>query len=129
MKLSLKSSLLRIAIFVLGIGTIGAPASTVGAAPRVSPDGRGNATLLATAQNGGVLLAMDVDEETSTVIGKTGFPPASLALAITPAGTTAYTVANTQNPSEAHLATIDLATGEERLVGSQPWGKTCTSWE
>src|SRR5262249_10246262 len=66
------------------------------------------------------LLGMDVDGGTSTVIGNTGVPPASLALAISPDGTTAYTVASTQNPSQAHLAKIDLATGTETLVGSQP---------
>ncbi|HLZ25545.1 MAG TPA: hypothetical protein VKQ30_25760, partial [Ktedonobacterales bacterium] len=115
-------SLIGFAIFVLGIGTIGAPASTVGAGAE-GGDGPGNASLLATAQNGQVLLAMDVDEGTSTVIGNTGFPPASLGMAITPDGTTAYTVATTQTPSQAHLAAIDLATGEERLVGSQPLGQ------
>jgi hypothetical protein len=107
---------LRIGVMAVAIGTIGAPAATVGAASATEHQ---NATLLATAQAGAVLLGMNVEEGSSRVIGSTGFPPQSLALAITPDGTVAYTIANAQNAAEAHLAKIDLATGSEALVGTQ----------
>lgn len=116
-------SISALSVLFAASSAFGVPASNVGAAADVSPDASENQTLIATAQNGQVLLSMDVDNGTSTVIGNTGFPPASLALAISPDMTTAYTVASTQNPSEAHLAKIDLATGAESLVGSHPLGR------
>ncbi len=116
--------LLRIAILAVGIVSVGVPAPTVGAAPGAVTHGQPNATLLGVAQRGAVLLAMDVEAGTSTVIGNTGLPPQSLALAITPDGTAAYTIAKTQDSTEAHLARIDLATGAETLVGSHPLGQT-----
>src|ERR1051326_2723055 len=117
----LKSLSMRsFAILIAVGGTLGTPAGHVAALPdepAAAPTRQARQTLLATAQNGQVLLAMDIDNRTSTVIGNTGVAPASLALAISPDKTTAYTVATTQNPSEAHLAKIDLAPGAETLVG------------
>jgi hypothetical protein len=86
-----------------------------------------NSTLFATglaptAVPGGnrVLLAIDVERGTTTVIGPAlgSLAPASLALAITPDGTAAYTIANSFTPATAQLAKIDLATGKQTLVGS-----------
>jgi DNA-binding beta-propeller fold protein YncE len=104
----------------LWIGAIAVPAATLHAVPHARTDASGHATLLATARAGAVLLAVDLDKGTSTVIGNTGLPSPSLALAITPDGTAAYTIANTRDPAEAHLAKIDLATGAGTLVGSNP---------
>jgi WD40 repeat protein len=119
----LKSLSMRFFAILMAVGgTLGAPASHVAALPDAPADAPARQTLLATAQNGQVLLAIDVDRGTSAVIGNTGVPPASLALAISPDRTTAYTVATTQNPSEAHLAKIDLSTGAETLVG-EPIGQ------
>src|SRR5438067_424802 len=95
-------SMRSFAIVIAVGGTLGTPASHVAALPDAPADAPARQTLLATAQNGQVLLAMDVDKGTSTVIGNTGVTPASLALAISPDKATAYTVATTQSPSEAH---------------------------
>jgi DNA-binding beta-propeller fold protein YncE len=111
---------LRISAFAIVIGTIGAPASTVGANPAAAVRAHRSDVLFATAEAGAVLLGMDVDETTSTVIGSTGVAPQSLALAIARDGTTAYTIASAQNVAEAHLAKINLATGAETLVGTHP---------
>jgi hypothetical protein len=81
-------------------------------------------TLFATglAPTGGhrTLLAIDVKEGTTTVVGPAsgGLAPTSLALAITPHGTAAYTIAYSFSPTAAQLARIDLATGAQTLVGS-----------
>jgi hypothetical protein len=77
---------------------------------------RGSSTLYATGQAGTVLLAIDLKEGTTAVIGPTG-QPGSLALAITPDGRAAYTVAKFKSP-QAQLAKIDLATGAATLVGN-----------
>jgi hypothetical protein len=83
---------------------------------------RDNSTLFATGRVGTVLLTIDVERGTTKVIGR-AHPPGSLALAITPDGTAAYTIANFGNASAAQLARIDLATGAETLVvGSHPIG-------
>ena len=89
------------------------------AADEGSNHARENSTLFATGQNGAVLLAIDVENRTTTVIGPTGSPPPkpSLALAITPDGTAAYTIAKAKFPLLAQLAKIDLATGAATLVG------------
>ena len=81
---------------------------------------RGNSTLYATGRVGTVLLKIDVETGTTTVIGP-AHPPGSLALAITPDGTAAYTIANFKSPA-ARLAKIVLATGVEKIVGSSPLG-------
>jgi DNA-binding beta-propeller fold protein YncE len=86
------------------------------AADENSRHDRANSTLYATGQAGAVLLAIDVEKGTATVIGPTG-RPGSLALAITPDGTAAYTVANFRSPL-AQLAKIDLSTGAATLVGN-----------
>lgn len=84
---------------------------------------RHHATLFATGQAATgplrVLLAIDVERGTTAVIGPaTGsLAPGSLALAITPDGRTAYTIANAFNPASAQLATINLTTGVQALVG------------
>ncbi len=89
------------------------------ASPKLSPTG----TLLATARDGAVLLAVDKDAGTSTVVGTTGLPPQSVALAISPDGTEAYTIASTQKPADAHLAKIDLSTGAGTVVGHERIGE------
>ena len=76
-----------------------------------------DSTLFAMGQKGAVLLAIDVENRTTTAIGQTGSPVQSLALAITPDGTAAYTIAKAQSASEAQLAKIDLATGATTPVG------------
>jgi hypothetical protein len=106
------------AAFAVAMGMVGAPAGTVGATSAAMGDQHRNTTLFATAQAGEVLLSIDVDAGTSRNIGSTGFPPQSLALAITPDGTAAYTIANAQAPAEAHLAKIDLTAATEALVGT-----------
>jgi hypothetical protein len=73
-------------------------------------------TLYATGQSGTVLLAIDVEEGTTVVVGPTG-QAGSLALAISPDGRAAYTVAKFKSP-QAQLAKIDLATGAATLVGN-----------
>jgi hypothetical protein len=86
-----------------------------------------NSTLFATglaptAVAGGnrVLLAIDVARGTTTVVGPAlgSLAPNSLALAITPDGTAAYTIAYSFSLAHAQLAKIDLATGAQSLVGS-----------
>jgi DNA-binding beta-propeller fold protein YncE len=115
--------LLRIASISVAIGMMATPAFPTGADSQELRQARGSSTLFGMAQRGTVLLVLDVNSGTSTVIGNTGFPPQSLALAITPDGATAYTIANTQDSTEAHLAKLDLATGAETLVGSHPLGQ------
>ena len=89
---------------------------------------RDNSTLFATGQIGTVLLAIDVERGTTTVIGPTG-QPGSAALAITRNGKAAYSVASAVtgfpagiNGANAHLAKIDLATGAATLVGGPMGG-------
>ncbi len=83
-----------------------------------------NSTLFATGQSATtthrMLLAIDVKRGTTSVIGPASgsLAPASLALAITPGGTAAYTIANSFDAAKAQLAKIDLATGKQTLVGS-----------
>jgi len=101
------------AVMVLGF------AIPVGAGEN-SKDDRGSSTLYATGQRGAVLLAIDVNKGTTTVIGATGHA-GSLALAFTPDGKAAYTVANFKSPA-AQLAKIDLATGAATLVGNPMGG-------
>jgi DNA-binding beta-propeller fold protein YncE len=90
------------------------------AASENSKHNRDNSTLFATALATDLthreLLAIDVERRTTIVIGP--LAPASLALAITPDGTAAYTIANSFTPGAAQLAKIDLATGAQTLVGS-----------
>ena len=95
------------------------------AAGENSKHDRDNSTLFATGAaatgNHRVLLAIDVDRGTTTVIGPASpgsLASGSLALAITPDGTAAYTIAKSFNPAAAQLAKIDLATGAQTLVGS-----------
>jgi len=97
------------------------------AASENSKHDRDNSTLFATglaptAVPGGnrVLLAIDVERGTTTVIGSApgSLAPNSLALAITPDGTAAYTIAYSFSLAHAQLAKIDLATGAQSLVGS-----------
>jgi hypothetical protein len=79
---------------------------------------RANATLFAMGETGAELLRMDVEKGTVEVVGPTGVAPQSLGLAIAPGWRVAYTIAHTQDPAQAHLAKIDLATGAETLFGS-----------
>ena len=95
------------------------------AAGENSKHDRDNSTLFATglAATGThrVLLAIDVDRGTTTVVGPAlpgTLAPTSLALAITPDGTAAYTIANSFSATAAQLAKINLATGGQTLVGS-----------
>lgn len=95
------------------------------AAGENSKHDRDNSTLFATGAaatgNHRVLLAIDVERGTTTVIGPASpgsLASGSLALAITPDGTAAYTIAKSFNPAAAQLAKIDLATGAQTLVGS-----------
>jgi hypothetical protein len=79
------------------------------------------ATGLAATGTHRVLLAIDVERGTTSVVGPAlpgTLAPTSLALAITPDGKAAYTIANSFAPAAAQLAKIDLATGVQTLVGS-----------
>lgn len=129
-KLEVRRFLIAIVLAVTAALVLGAglayiiKGSTVVAASKHAGD---NSTLFATglaptAVPGGhrALLAIDVKGETTTVIGPASgsLAPASLALAITPDGTAAYTIAYSFNPAAAQLAKIDLATGAQTLVGS-----------
>jgi hypothetical protein len=85
-------------------------------------------TLFATGRIGTVLLAIDVENGTTTVIGPTG-QPGSIALAITPDGKAAYTIVKAVKGfpagvtgADAQLAKIDLATGAATLVGGRMGG-------
>jgi hypothetical protein len=98
------------------------------AADENSKDDRGNSTLFATGRMGTVLLAIDVQKGTTTVVGPTG-QPGSIALAITPDGKAAYTIAKAVagfppgvTGADAQLAKIDLATGVATLVGGPMGG-------
>ncbi len=84
---------------------------------------RDNSTLFAMARIGAVLLAIDVEKGTTTVIGPTG-QPGGAALAITPDGKAAYTIVKAVagfppgvTGTDAQLAKIDLKTGAAKLVG------------
>jgi hypothetical protein len=95
------------------------------AAGENSKHDRDNSTLFATglAATGThrVLLAIDIERGTTSVVGPAlpgSLAPTSLALAITPDGKAAYTIANSFAPAAAQLAKIDLATGVQTLVGS-----------
>jgi hypothetical protein len=90
------------------------------AARENSKHDRDSSTLFATGRIGTVLLAIDVETGLTTEIGPTG-QPGSIALAITPDGRAAYTVAKFSSLL-AQLAKIDLATGAATLVGSSPMG-------
>ena len=79
--------------------------------------GHQNSTLFAMGESGAVLLAIDGENHRTRVIGHTGSPVPSLALAITPDGTAAYTIAKANLPALAQLAKIDLATGAATPVG------------
>jgi DNA-binding beta-propeller fold protein YncE len=93
------------------------------AAGETSKHDRDNSTLFAVGQAPAgpnrALLAIDLARGTTTVIGSAlgTLAPVSLALAITPDGTAAYTIANAFSPDLAQLAKIDLATGVQTLVG------------
>ena len=102
------------------------------AAGENSKHDRENSTLYATGlsatSKNRMLLAIDVERGTTTVVGPAtpgSLAPTSLALAITPDGAAAYTIANSFNPAAAQLARIDLATGVQTLVGS-PIGANLT---
>ena len=95
------------------------------AAGENSKHDRDNSTLFATglAATGThrVLLAIDIERGTTSVVGPAlpgSLAPTSLALAITPDGKAAYTIANSFAPAAAQLAKIDLETGVQTLVGS-----------
>lgn len=93
------------------------------AAAESTAHARANATLFAMGEAGAELLRIDVVKGTVEVVGPTGIPPQSLALAIQPGWRVAYTIARTQDPALAHLARIDLATGAETMIGSSPLGQ------
>jgi hypothetical protein len=102
------------------------------AAGENSKHARDSSTLFATGLSATsthrLLLAIDVTSGTTTVVGPAtpgSLAPTSLALAITPDGTAAYTIANSFNAAAAQLAKIDLATGVQTLVGS-PIGANLT---
>ena len=90
------------------------------AAGETSKHDRDNSTLFATGRVGTVLLAIDVEKRTTTVIGPTG-QPGSIALAITPDGKAGYTIAKFGGAA-AQLAKINLATGAATLVGAPMGG-------
>jgi hypothetical protein len=90
---------------------------------------RDNSTLFATGGMGTVLLAIDVEKGATTVIGPTG-QPGSIALAITPDGKAAYTIAKAVKGfppgvtgADSQLAKINLATGAATLVGGPMGGR------
>src|SRR3981081_2414108 len=93
------------------------------AAGENSKHDRYNSTLFAVGQAPAgpnrALLAIGLARGTTTVTGSAlgTLAPVSLALAITPDGTAAYTIANAFSPDLAQLAKIDLATGVQTLVG------------
>jgi hypothetical protein len=98
------------------------------AAGENSKHDRGNSTLFATGRMGTVLLAIDVQKGTTTVVGPTG-QAGSIALAITPDGKVAYTIAKAVagfppgvTGADAQLAKINLATGAATLVGDSMGG-------
>jgi hypothetical protein len=89
---------------------------------------RHNSILFATGRMGTVLLAIDVERGATTVVGPTG-QPGSVALAITPDGTAAYTIAKAVKGfppgvtgADAQLAKLGLATGAATLVGGPMGG-------
>ena len=107
-----------LALALLMIASYAAPVAARGDSDQ-DQDGR-HPTLFATGNVGNELLAIDVKSGTTALVGFTG-KPGCLALAITPDGKAAYTVAKSQGPN-AQLAKIDLATGTTTLVGSPALG-------
>ena len=117
----LKASALAVLLLVgsaCGVGAASAASSNESTA-----HARANSTLFAMGESGADLLRIDLDTRTVEVVGPTGVTPQSLALAILPGWRTAYTIAHTQDPLQAQLATVDLATGTETLVGTNPLGQ------
>jgi hypothetical protein len=129
-KLKMRRFLSAIVLAVTATLVLGAGFAYTMKGPTViaaSKHARDNSTLFATglapaAVPGGhrTLLAIDVKSGTTTVLGLASgsLAPASLALAITPDGTAAYTIAYSFSPTAAQLARLDLATGAQTLVGS-----------
>ncbi len=115
--------LLRIAILAVGIVSVGVPASTVGAAPGAVTHGQPNATLLGVAQRGAVLLAIDVEAGTSTVIGNTGrWRLLQMGQPRTPS--------RTRRIRPRHTWPGSIWQPAQRLWSEAiRWGKPCTSWE
>jgi hypothetical protein len=117
----LKTSALALAILISSVLGFASPA---GAAPNESTaHAQANATLFAMGESGAELLRISIRTARVDVVGPTGVAPQNLALAILPGWRAAYTIAQTQNASSAHLATVDLGTGTEALVGSNPLGQ------
>jgi outer membrane protein assembly factor BamB len=93
-------------------------AQTAAADPHTFRKGHQNATLYAVGQGGEVLLAIDVVEKRTTVVGPTRFPfNCCPPLAIGQHGKTAFTIANSADSNRAQLARINLRTGAGNLVG------------
>jgi hypothetical protein len=107
-------------LIILGSGLVLAlPAS----ADENSISSREPSRLFAMGEQGVVLLAINVKKQSTEIVGLTGAPLPSLALAIIPDGRAAYTIAQTMDPAQAHLAKIDLATGAETLAGAHALGQ------
>jgi len=101
-------------------GVVGVPASALNAEGVPASQAQSSAILFATAQRGEVLIAIDVNERTTTAVGRTGLPPGTLALAIPPDVNGAYSISSTQNAQAAQLSWIDLTTGAGELAVSRP---------
>ncbi len=117
----------RIAGFALALLMILGFAVPAAAGENLKHD-RNDSTLFATGRIGTVLLAIDVEKGTTTVVGPTG-QPGSAALAITLDGKAAYTIVKSVKGfppgvtgADAQLAKIDLATGAATLVGGPMGG-------
>ena len=117
----LKRSALASAILV---GSVLGFTSPAGASSNESTaHAQANATLFAMGEKGAELLRINVRTATVDVAGPTGVTPENLALAILPGWRAAYTIAHAQEASLAHLARVDLGSGTETLVGSNPLGQ------
>jgi len=114
---------LALASLILIASACGLGATPAAASDQQATHAHANATLYAMGEAGAELLRMDVEKGTVEVVGPTGVAPQSLALAIAPGWRAAYTIGRTQDPAQAHLAKIDLATGAETPVGSSALGQ------
>lgn len=117
----LKTSALAAAILIGSLFGLGTPAGA--ASNESTAHAQANATMFAMGDKGAELLRIDVVKRTLEVVGPTGAAPQNLALAILPGWRAAYTIAHTQDPNQAHLAGIDLATGAITPVGGNPLGQ------
>ena len=112
-----------LAAVALSVAACGLGTASAAQSDQSTVHARANTTLFAMGEAGSELLRIDVEKHTVDIVGATGIVPQNLALAIAPGRRTAYTIAHAQDPSSAHLATVDLTTGAETLAGSNPLGQ------